>query len=209
MGYNLDKWKNRISYRSDLTVNLTHLTRTVFDSDGKVVLNHLEVLKNILTEKRLRGSSTSSGFIVGSNKAVCFQEAPLYGVGQNVLHEQNFREDLGGKIRYLGAGISFPKIYLFNAGARPVIYEKTENAKQFLGKDEWYRIVNLDYSNPERIVDWTHEREWRIKGDFSFDLSRVTVILPNYNSYQNFIEIMDKKTLTKIKGIVTLNDVIY
>ena len=49
---------------------------------------------------------------------------------------------------------------------RPVIYDKTISAKKYLPENEWWRIVNLDLSDEDRFIDWTHEREWRVPNDF-------------------------------------------
>jgi hypothetical protein len=58
-----------------------------------------------------------------------------------------------------------------------------------LTPDEWWRIVNFDLSNDDNIVDWTHEREWRLTGDaFQFDISKATIILPNSRIYKHFIK---------------------
>ena len=38
--------------------------------------------------------SLKSGFIAGDSPAVCFQDAPLYGLTQNLIHEQYFQKDL-------------------------------------------------------------------------------------------------------------------
>lgn len=209
MGYDVERWKNRMSQRSDMTGFLTHLTRAALDTNGKVTMDTTDVLLKILREQKINGSTTASGFIVGPDKAVCFQDAPLYGITQNVLHEQTQRKDLGGKIRYRASGLLFTKLDLFRAGARPVIYEKTEVAKEFLHKDEWYKIVNLDFSDNEKIIDWTHEREWRIKGDFYFNLSQATVLLPNKIAYKKFVENTDDTILSEIAGIVTMNNIIY
>ena len=59
----------------------------------------------------------------------------------------------------------FPKRYVYNAGGRPVIYEDAEVAERMLpDKRDWWRIVKFDLSNKKKVVDWTHEREWRVPG---------------------------------------------
>lgn len=208
MAYTSDKWLKRMSSRTDLTMFLTHLTRPV---DGTTSTN---VLIKILKERKINGSTTESGFIVGTNKAVCFQEAPLSSLAENVLHEETVRKSIAEsgkklKTRYEAAGLSFVKPYLYKKGARPVIYEQTEVAKRFLNTDEYWRIVNFDLNDGKNIVDWTHEREWRIKGDFEFELNRVTVILPNRKAYKEFIQNAGEEILTSIEGIVCVRSVIY
>jgi len=171
MSYTKKDWKNRIAERSDMCTGVVHLTReTESMSVGQVLLK-------ILLDKKLIGSSPNKSFICGSVKAVCFQDTPLYSLGQNVFFEQKMRrQDKLYKLRYQAFGVAFPKDYLFNKGARPVIYEKTDFAKDFLPKNQWWRIVRLDLSNNNAFVDWTHEREWRLPGDLEFDLSEATIV---------------------------------
>lgn len=188
-----------------MTMYLTHLTRPPGDGSTSV-----DILLKILSEGTLLGSSTDSGFIVGSNKAVCFQELPLTSLVENVYHEETNKNKLGGKTRYEAVGLAFHKPYAYRKGARPVIYERTSDAKRILSnEDEYWRIVNFDLSDGENIIDWTHEREWRIKGDFEFELPRVTVILPTTKSYKRFIEKADKEILSEIAGIVCLSPILF
>lgn len=202
-GYDKEKWRKRIKDRSDITGHVTHLTR-FSNTQG----NKLENLIKILKDRKLNGSSSSNGFVNGRNSAVCFQEAPIYGVSQNVYHEQQNRTEFRSKVRYDAIGLSFPKKYVFEKGGRPVFYENTAVAKEILPPEEWYRIVNFDLNNDEKIIDWTHEREWRIKGDFEFDLSEVYVLLLNEGHYKNFVKEIDKEILEEIKGIVVLQPIL-
>lgn len=205
MGYDSEKWKKRIQYRTDLSGSLYHLTKSQINEDGKVILNALDRLIKILVEGKIDGSSTESGFIIGDRKAVCFQDAPMSGIVQNIVHEQEFRKELGGKIRYRGTGIAFSKPYIFRHGGRPVLYEEKSIAKSMLPRDEWWRIVNFELSQNDNIIDWTHEREWRLPEDeFHFDLSDVVVLLPNSKQYKKFIEKCPKEVLKEIRGIVQL-----
>nr|WP_320116504.1 hypothetical protein [uncultured Desulfuromonas sp.] len=211
MGYNLKTWLRRLASRSDLSSRAVHLTRGAIVDGEKV--SALDILKKILTDKNIHGSSTNSGFICGTKKAVCFQDAPLSSLCQNVFYEQNYREiNPNAKIRYNAIGIMFQKPYLYENGGRPVIYEKTEKAKEILPPDEWWRIVDFDLSNNENFIDWTHEREWRIPGDFSFDYSKASILFPNKGLYRNFVKWckdQDNNILNEIKGISMLSDLLY
>lgn len=212
MPYSLDSWKQRIASRSDLTGHLIHLTREA-NTNGKE-FSSLEVLMKILLEECLNGSSTKSGFICGNRKAVCFQDTPLYQLAQNIYSDQEYRkQNPNAKLRYVGIGLMFPKTYIYNNGGRPVIYDNTEDAKAYLPYKEWWRIVKLELSDETNIIDWTHEREWRLPDNFNFQLEEAIVILPNTNTYKNFItlcrSINQVDILTKIKGIVTLNAVFF
>jgi len=172
-------------------------------------LNCVEVLLEILSTRKLIGSSTRKGFICGKRTAVCFQDAPLYSVAQNIYYEY----EISKGSRYTPVGIAFPKDYLFRKGARPVIYDVTNDAKRFLPEEEWWRIVHLDLSDPQRIVDWTHEREWRLPGDLEFDLDEATVLVGHPNAYHYLIsKLLERERediLTSIAGVVTLRTLFY
>ncbi len=193
--------RDRISRRDDLVARLTHLTRGSTDDDA------FDVLWKILTEKKLNGSD-NSGYVIGDTKAVCFQEVPLYSIAQSLLYE----DDKSDIIRYSWFGLRFNKNVLFRRGARPVIYGKTEELKRLLPPDNYWRIVRLDLDSSKNCIDWTHEREWRIKNVCPFEYDDIEVIVKNDIYYRKFIErcITEKRMeiLSEIHGIVPLNTVI-
>ncbi|WP_339267710.1 DUF2971 domain-containing protein [Paenibacillus sp. FSL W8-0187] len=189
-------------HRSDMSTYVFHLTKKT------KTMSASEVLLKILNDKKLIGSTTDSGFIVGDSPAVCFQDVPVHALCQNTLYEQNYREDLGGKIRYQPVGIGFKKKTIFHKGGRPVIYESSIKAKKFLPEEEWWRIVDFHLGNAENITDWTHEREWRVKGDMTFKLSDVVVLLSKGTSYKRFMKNANSQLLEEIDGIVVLDPVL-
>ncbi|MGV8979910.1 DUF2971 domain-containing protein [Clostridium sp.] len=198
-----DDWRNRIAERNDLTGTLVHLTKPA-NIEG-VNLIALDVLIKILKDKCIEGSTTESGFICGNRKAICFQDAPLYSLTQNIYYEQKLlKSDKNKKIRYYGYGLLFDKPYIYNKNGRPVIYDKTDDAKGYLPDKEWWRIVNLDLSNAGRYIDWTHEREWRVPDLFKFELSEVVVLVPNDRSYKEFHKRCDKDIIDKIRSVINL-----
>ncbi|OZQ66540.1 DUF2971 domain-containing protein [Paenibacillus odorifer] len=198
MGYTYKQLTDRTASRSDMSMYLTHLTK------GTDKLSSLDVLFKIINEQRIKGSD-GSGFVIGDNTAACFQDAPLSGISQNVIHERRYRDTLGSKIRYEPFGISFSKRYIYKKGGRPCVYEDKETAKTLLQPSEWWRIVNYNLSDNSNIVDWTHEREWRVKGDFSFDLKHATILVPHDKEYRDFISRVDKELISKLQGIVVLS----
>lgn len=219
MGINFEQWQKRIASRSDLTGRVTHLTRPPaeditdgmsFDEINKMAVDNLI---KILKDRRINGSS-KEGFIVGNKRAVCFQDAPLYGLIQNVEHERSRRESgEDEKLRYCGVGLSFVKTDIYQGyNGRPVIYEKKEKAKDLLPPDEWWRIVNYDfkYDNRWDIIDWTHEREWRVPGDMDFEYNKgfVHVILYNPECVRYFLKRCPAEIVEKIYGITTLKSVL-
>lgn len=207
MAYTKNDWEKRIAERSDMSTSLIHLTRENSIQTG------IDVLYSILKDKKIKGSTTGSGFIVGNEKAVCFQDAPLYSICQNTFFEQKERKkDKTYKLRYRAVGLLFNKQFAYKKGARPVIYEKTEIAKTFLPPSEHWRIVNFNLENDTSIIDWTHEREWRIKGDFEFELSDVTIIVIRQSHIKELISKFKNEgidLMNEIKGIVTLEHLLY
>ena len=202
----------RMAERSDLTSNVVHLTRGAGE-DGKSP-DAVNVLPKILRERKINGSTTNSGFIVGDQPAVCFQDAPLYHVAQNIHAEELFRGTNGKtKVRYVGVGIMFPKTYVYRMGGRPVFYEKKDVAKQLLPKGEHWRIVNYDLSMDDAFTDWTHEREWRVRDEFEFSLDKATIILSCHKAYSLFIKRCSKDEnkgiLERIHGLVNLGAVYF
>lgn len=196
-------WQNRRMSRSDLSQYLVHLTRSTNE------LEHYEVLYKMLTERIIYGSTTVSGFICGSTPAVCFQDAPLQSVGFNIWYEKGMTNENQSKgNRYEACGLMFQIKYLYSKGCRPVFYEKTEVAKSILKESEWWRIVKLDLDNNENIVDWMHEREWRLHNNLIFEIERASIILPNPGYQQKFITLCERDgiiDLKKVNAIVNLS----
>ncbi|WP_144466397.1 DUF2971 domain-containing protein [Bacillus sp. FDAARGOS_235] len=210
MPYTNKEWSKRIQYRTDLSGFVYHFTKPIVNDKGERELSAIKRLLKIIKERTLLGSSTKSGFITGNRKAICFQDAPIQGITQNIIHEQEYREELGAKTRYVGVGLAFEKLYIFDNGGRPVFYEQKDIAKQILPKEDWWRIVDFNLSNRERIIDWTHEREWRLPEDeFKFDLSEAIIILPNDSLYKYLMNHLDQEDLRSIRGIISLTPVLY
>ncbi|PWX17093.1 hypothetical protein CYK66_01485 [Clostridium perfringens] len=116
------------------------------------------------------------------------------------------------KIRYRGIGLMFDKTYIYKKGGRPVIYDKTEEAKKYLTEDKWWRIVNLDLSDSNNIIDWTHEREWRVLNELTFELKNVSIVVGSNKVLKKVIKLCDDEgidIIDKIKGVTVLNDLFY
>lgn len=205
MGYNFELWRKRHVERSDLSSELVHLTRS---TDSK---SDIEILYQILESKTLNGS-TSTGFIIGKTPAVCFQDAPLYAVGQNCWFEQTFRQQNNwAKKRYDPTGLIFEKKYIYSHDGRPVIYDSTENAKSYLDKEQWWRIVNFNMNDEDNIIDWTHEREWRVPIELKFELADVVLLFANNSDINEFMKICDNsgtQFYREVRGITTMESII-
>jgi hypothetical protein len=200
MAYTEEEWKNRILSRIDLCSQVTHLTK------GTQRWSALDVLIKILKEKTIDGSKE---FIVGRRPAVCFQDAPLYSICQNVDFEDKRSKQSGEeRPKYEPYGLMFPKRYVYIQGGRPVIYEDTDYAKTVLRKDEWYRIVNFNLTDPDNIIDWSHEREWRVPDSFWFHPSQAAVLVKDTDTIKKFItkaNEVDPEIVTQIRGVVPLS----
>ena len=209
----LEEWKKRIAGRNDVTTYVSHLTKPGLDDNGNKVKGS-DVLLKIIEEQKLIGSTTISGFISGDNSAVCFQDAPFMSLAQNVYYEQSkSKANEKYKRKYYGYGFAFPKDYIYKRGGRPVIYDDREEAKSYLPKDEWWRIVNYNLTRKDRIIDWTHEREWRIKGDFKFELRHAFVVMPNHKAIKKFAKIYEEKFSSDVyedfAGFIILSTLIH
>ncbi|EKQ52392.1 MULTISPECIES: hypothetical protein [unclassified Clostridium] len=208
--YDHEALQNRVINRNDITTMVTHLTKPLQEDIGDLSENDINMLAvdnliKILNDQKIKGS-TSKGFIIGKTPAVCFQDVPFYGMIQNVEHEKQRRKDeKDTKIRYCGVGLTFSKFYVFSKGGRPVMYEEKEKAKKILPVDQHWRIVNFHIQPFDpNIIDWTHEREWRMPGDFSFELDLVHILLYDKECWDYFFKKCDKSIIDKIHGVTIL-----
>ena len=205
MSLNFARWRRRISERSDLSSDLVHLTRGV-KTDG-VYHTPVDVLVKILTEKRLKGSDPRKSFVHGNSPVVCFQDAPLDSIAEHIAYESWVHAQWN---RYSGCGLTFSKGFIYSKGGRPVIYDDPARAKQYLPDTaEHWRIVAFNLTDPARIVDWTHEREWRVPRELNFERTSASVVLDTKASYREFVSkcrnISDANILDELSGIIVLS----
>lgn len=197
---NHEEWRKRLSKRNDMAARITHLTRGENNNEA------FENLWKILIDKKLNGSG-NTGFINGTRKAVCLQELPLGAIAENLMYEST----LNDKVRYSAFGVRFHKAYVYKKGGRPVIYEDKDIMRSLLPENEYWRIVDFKLTDKDAYVDWTHEREWRVPGELSFDYSNIEVIVKSDWYYRVFVNrcIEKERTdiLTGIHGIITLDSV--
>jgi len=153
--------------RRDLATLLFHFTRAT--NEGSVAWNNKfgdvhtlgsssasAVLEKILHEGRLRGTSR---WTYGHN-CVCFTEAPIHEFN-SIFSLVELAASEKERPRYEPYGIAVNKNWLFANGGRPVIYDHP-SAFEALANDQKYRFVPYD---PGEGIDFTWEREWRIKTD--------------------------------------------
>lgn len=137
-------------------------------------------LINILAEKKIHASKMPwTGCL-----AVCFTECPWSSL-------------LDHATRYSSYGIGFNKSFVFAKGGGPVYYVRP---KEF-SRQGWQKAVlpfvtpflpsyapkSVKDSASIGVCDFTHEREWRVPHDFSFDYKDVKfIILKDYNDMATF-----------------------
>lgn len=219
---NLDRkaWAERIGNRLDCTEYITHLTRRTKDK------RTIEVLYDIIDSRKVFGS-TAEGFVTGG-PAACFQDVPLVAMANNIVFEENknFQErlefcdktdwqydlnDVPPEFRYEAFGIRVHKIDAYGKGARPVIYGDKRLFLSLFPSDEHWRLVDMNLDNEGKIIDWSHEREWRIKGDYSFSLKEIDIIVGCEQSKQELIEHYRQHRVEiekEVKRIIILQDYI-
>ena len=134
----------------------------------------LQVLLKIITDGHVRltwAFRNSRPTIYGPRSAVCFTEMPLYALLDYAKQRRN------ESVTSYAVGIL--KRELFAAGGRAVIYGlSTKHVEQNpspsskarwprklssacgISEAEQYRYVAMS-SDPNRPIDWSHEREWR------------------------------------------------
>ena len=141
---------NIISSREDLSEYLFHFT------NGKKAK---EILKKITSEKEIKD--------VNNKGVICFTEAPLLSLVQMFEIFANYENPM-----YAPYGIAIKKDYLFELGARPVIYGLASE-KDFLSQEIQWRYEPFE----PNVKDFTWLREWRIaKENVSIDVNNCFVI---------------------------------
>jgi hypothetical protein len=144
--------------RDDVSERLIHLTRG--ESDQAAADAFLSIWK----EETLRGASRC---IKGAYQCICFSEAPITKLAHILADESH-------GMRYSSFGVMVGKKWLFEQGGRPVIYQP---ACEFELLHESQRFRHVTYEPPD--VDFTWEREWRIKTDeLQLDPAAMTLVVP-------------------------------
>lgn len=149
--------------RMDISPYLIHFTR------GENIEGAFVRLKTILHERCLRGSGER---IRGGYRCVCFSEAPLSSLSSGLVNERYYS-------RYSPFGILVFKQWLFSIGGRPAIYETEEEYLSLPESHKW-RHVRYDLRNGFERIDFSWEREWRIRCDIlTLNPSIAWIIVPD------------------------------
>ncbi|HQT25640.1 MAG TPA: hypothetical protein PLK99_03475 [Burkholderiales bacterium] len=154
--------------RGDLSNRLIHLTKG--NTLEEASTNFLEIVR----QGKLIGGT---GHIRGGYTCVCFSEAPITVLSQ-VLSNPTVHD-----MRYAPLGIMVQKQWLFERGGRPVIYQ-SDAEFELLPEELKYRHVRYE---PQRNIDHTWEREWRIKApELVLDPTTVTFVVPTREWEERF-----------------------
>ncbi len=178
------------------------------------------ILLKILDDGHIRAGWSFRNFkktIYGHRAAVCFTEMPLYAFLGYVLS----RRDESSVDNY---AIALLKDEIFQYGGRPVIYglssthiEAEEGDPNHIPNcrtlaescgislNEQYRYVSMNIGG-SRLIDWSHEREWRWTKDFGpefdipgiplwldeadFRFSKILVLLSTIDEEERFLKRM-------------------
>lgn len=144
--------------RDDLSDRLYHLTKDA---------NAFDIFVQILNDQALIGGD---GFIRGKHKCVCFSEAPISKLSQILATPH-------GDYKYRPYGFVFSKRWVYSQGGRPVIYQE-QAAYDRMDPSKQHLHVRFELGE-SYSVDYTWEREWRIKTDrLQFTPDNVTVLMP-------------------------------
>ena len=159
-----------MSNRRDISDKLTHWT------SGENEEEAFQRLCKIVKEVRILGTSEK---IKGGYKCVCLSEAPLTSLKDGLVNPDAYS-------RYFPFGIIFEKLRIFKLGGRPVIYQPVA---EFEGLSTDYRWRHVTYEpNRDEPIDFTWEREWRIKcGSLTFGPSSAGIVVPDKDWAQRMI----------------------
>jgi len=142
--------------RDDISLDLVHWTKGESDEEA------FKTLCSIIAELKIFGSS---GSIKGLYTCVCFTEAPT----------SKFHLQLN---RYSSFGIKVSKNWLYKLGGRPVIYQ-SNSEYSFLIEEQRWRHVRYEPVN-DSPIDFTWEREWRIKKKIlELEEFQFSIVLPD------------------------------
>jgi hypothetical protein len=157
--------------RSDISPNLVHFT------SGASHVEAFTRLRKIIADRSLLAGSR---FIKGDYRCVCFSEAPLTSLKDGLVNKDYYS-------RYSPFGILVSKQWLFAQGGRPVIYQSTEEYYSLPETHRWRHVLYEPGDSRDKI-DFTWEREWRIKCDsLAFDQSSANIIVLDHSWVQRLI----------------------
>ena len=125
--------------RSDISHSLIHLIRGNNSTAEPI-------FREVLSSGELMGSKDK---IKSGDQCICFTETPV-----KILKKEGFKN-------YSDFGFIFDKPYIWGMGGRPVVYQ---SSNEFDYLDDSMKWKHCTFNPQEHSwVDWTWQREWRIK----------------------------------------------
>lgn len=153
--------------REDISDFLIHFTK------GDDLEHAYHNLKSIIEQRVIHGSNAK---IRDGSSCICFSEAPLSSLKNGLLNPSFYS-------RYSPFGIITTKENLFSLGGRPVVYQSELEFHHLSDNNAW---KHMRYEPPS--IDFTWEREWRLKAD-SYHLHPINtqIIVPDNSWAQRLI----------------------
>lgn len=187
--------------RPDLTPFLIHLTKNTKADDNSSAFDNLV---SILKSGEIFASNKKKGFIKGTNGAACFMDVPFmslkYILNKDTANPKN--------PKYEPFGIVIRKTTAYQKGARPVLYLSNDELDEIGVPDgELWKVVRFEGIGTE-AVNWTHEREWRAKGNFKLPKEPIAVLVANTKfarKLETLISEQGSKFKAKPKSIIPIN----
>jgi hypothetical protein len=200
--------------RPDISSSVTHWTR----ANGKRTA--FENLINMINMNMIIASRPETGFIKGKHSATCFSEAPV-AVMARVFRIAESDNQTRNYVNWEPYGLSFlkPVIYSYYNG-RPVIYFSNDEYKNTielkgLTPELGWRVVAFDqatYESGIEAIDWTHEREWRVRGDVDFGelkgLDRPLAVVRTTQDQTELLRLFPDDNNRPICGVLNTQDII-
>jgi len=148
--------------RFDISEKLIHFTSGESPNDA------FGRLRAIIGERHLIAGNR---MIRGGYRCVCFTEAPLAAFADAFVSRVPFT-------RYSQFGLMFDKSWVYDRGGRPVIYQPDTDFS-ILPEELRWRHVRFE-PNGQHIIDFTWEREWRIRCDeLPFSPAEAVIVVPS------------------------------
>lgn len=153
--------------RPDISDKVIHFTSA--DAYGDA----LGRLMHIIGEGCLHAGN---GKIKGGYRCVCFTEAPLPALAGGLVNSDAFS-------RYSPYGLMFEKAWLYAQGGRPVIYQPDSEFDALPEPLRWRHVRYEPEAAP--AIDFTWEREWRIRCDaLPFSPAEAVIVVPDDEAEQ-------------------------
>lgn len=176
--------------RSDLSQWAVHFVRSAGLISPSRMGTAADILDSIFCEGWIRPSMHEYVTRFCQEGAACFYDAPPSVWPEIAFTNPNKRPPIG---------IICHKEALWALGGRPVIYTDVLDGAAW-PEHERFRLVYTNLSRKPQPVDWTHEREWRVRGGLALTQPFPCIwwwpIVPNrewmtylFNKYQSLVSI--------------------